>query len=191
MKASADSQDLQTCFTVRCSSIQLDLGGNTMDSLVALGISIGVLIAAWVYVSVGMPELGLIVWAGIVAWATFYATGGGSNGLQKAIASNLAGNFWAAVALYVAAMVAPGNVVALSIIFGIVAFIFCVQAKIPLLAFIPGAFLGAATWVGVDVAGASADNGAFNTTDLMISASMVVGAILGYVSEAVGKKLSG
>ena len=162
-----------------------------MDSLVALGISIGVLIAAWVYVSVGMPELGLIVWAGIVAWATFYAAGGGSNGLQKAIASNLAGNFWAAVALYVAAMVAPGNLVALSIIFGIIAFIFCVQAKIPLLAFIPGAFLGAATWVGVDVAGASADNGAFNTADLMISASMVVGAILGYVSEAVGKKLSG
>ena len=162
-----------------------------MDSLVALGISIGVLIAAWVYVSVGMPDLGLIVWAGIGAWATFYAAGGGSGGLQKAIASNLAGNFWAAVALYLFAMVGNGSVVALAILFGIAAFIFCVQAKIPLLAFIPGAFLGAATWVGVDVAGAANDGGAVNMTDLMISASMVVGAILGYVSEAIGKKLSG
>ena len=48
-----------------------------MDLLVALGISIGILIGAWVYVAVGMPELGLIVWAGIIAWATFYAAGGG------------------------------------------------------------------------------------------------------------------
>jgi hypothetical protein len=162
-----------------------------MDALVALGISIGVLIAAWVYVSVGMPELGLIVWAGIVAWATFYAAGGGSGGLQKAIASNLAGNFWAAVALYVFAMVGGGSVVILAIIFGIVALIICVQSKISLLSFIPGAFLGAATWVGVDVAGAANDGGVVNMADVMIPVSMVVGAILGYVSEAVGKKLSG
>jgi len=59
-----------------------------MDLLVALGISIGILIAAWAYVAVGMPELGLIVWAGIIAWATFYAAGGGMDGLKKAIADN-------------------------------------------------------------------------------------------------------
>lgn len=161
-----------------------------MDLVVALGISIGVLIAAWVYVTVSMPELGLIVWAGIVAWATFYAAGGGTGGLQKAIASNLAGNFWAAVALYITAMMG-GDVLVLSIAFGIVAFIFCVQSKIPLLSFIPGAFLGAATWVGVDVAGAGADGGVVDMADVMIPVSMVVGAILGYVSEAVGKKLAG
>ena len=62
-----------------------------MDLLVSLGISIGVLIAVWVYVAVGMPDLGLIVWAGIVAWGTFYAAGGGTEGLKKTIASNLAG----------------------------------------------------------------------------------------------------
>jgi hypothetical protein len=161
-----------------------------MDLVVALGISIGVLIAAWVYVAVSMPDLGLIAWAGIVAWATFYAAGGGSGGLQKAIASNLAGNFWAAVALYVTAMMGGGLLV-LAIAFGIVAFIFCVQSKIPLLAFIPGAFLGAATWVGVDVAGAGNDGGVVDMTDVMIPVSMVVGAVLGYISEAIGKKLAG
>ncbi|MDP2247964.1 MAG: DUF1097 domain-containing protein [Nitrosomonadales bacterium] len=161
-----------------------------MDLVVALGISIGVLIAAWVYVAVAMPELGLIVWAGIVAWATFYAAGGGGNGLQKAIASNLAGNFWAAIALYVTAMMG-GSVLVLAIAFGIVAFIFCIQSKIPLLSFIPGAFLGAATWVGVDVAGAGNDGGVVDMADIMIPVSMVVGAILGFVSEAVGKKLAG
>ncbi|PKO93427.1 MAG: DUF1097 domain-containing protein [Betaproteobacteria bacterium HGW-Betaproteobacteria-1] len=161
-----------------------------MDLVVALGISIGVLIAAWVYVAVSMPELGLIVWAGIVAWATFYAAGGGMDGLQKAIASNLAGNFWAAVALYVTAMMG-GDVLTLSLAFGVVAFIFCVQSKIPLFSFIPGAFLGAATWVGVDVAGAAGDGGVVDMADVMIPVSMVVGAILGWVSEAVGKKLAG
>src|SRR5690606_355356 len=107
-----------------------------MDLVVALGISIGILIAAWVYVAVGMPELGLIVWAGIVAWATFYAAGGGASGLQKSIASNLAGNFWAAVALFVTASLG-GSLLVLSLAFGVVAFIFCVQSKIPLFAFIP------------------------------------------------------
>jgi hypothetical protein len=161
-----------------------------MDLLVALGISIGILIAAWVYVAVGMPELGLIVWAGIIAWGTFYAAGGGMDGLKKGIASNLAGNFWAAVALYVFNMMGGGNVVVLAIIFGIIAFIFCVQAKIPLLSFIPGAFLGAATWVGVDVAGAAGDGGAVDAADIMIPVSMVVGAVLGYISEIAGKKLA-
>ena len=107
-----------------------------MDLLVALGISIGILIGAWVYVAVGMPELGLIVWAGIIA------------------------------------------------------FIFCVQAKIPLLGFIPGAFLGAATWVGVDVAGAAGDGGMVDAADIMIPVSMVVGAVLGYISEVAGKKMA-
>jgi hypothetical protein len=161
-----------------------------MDLVVALGISIGVLIAAWVYVTVSMPELGLIVWAGIVAWATFYAAGGGMDGLQKSIGSNLAGNFWAAVALYVTAMLG-GDVLTLSLAFGVVAFIFCMQSKISLLSFIPGAFLGAATWVGVDVAGAAGDGGIVDMADVMIPVSMVVGAILGWVSELVGKKLAG
>lgn len=162
-----------------------------MDLIVALGISIGVLIAAWVYVAVAMPDLQLIVWAGIIAWATFYAAGGGSTGLRNSIASNLAGNFWAAVALFLFGMFGNGNVVVLAVLFGIVAFIFCVESKIPLLAFIPGAFLGAATWVGVDVAGAGNDAGVVDAADVMIPVSMVIGAILGYISEIVGKKLAG
>lgn len=162
-----------------------------MDLTVALGISIGVLIAIWVYVAQAMPDLGLIVWAGIIAWAAFYAAGGGVDGLQKTIASNLAGNFWAALALYIFAMMGGSNLVILAVLFGIIAFIFCVESKFPLLAFIPGAFLGAATWVGVDVAGAGNDAGAVDMADVMIPVSMVAGAVLGFISEAVGKKLAG
>lgn len=162
-----------------------------MDLLVALGISIGVLIAAWVYVALSMPDLQLIAWAGIIAWATFYAAGGGGTGLQKAIASNLVGNFWAAAVLYLSAMLAPDNVLILAGLLGVAAFIFCLESRIPILSFIPGAFLGAATWVGVDVAGASGDGGIVDMADIMIPLSMVIGAILGLVSEVIGKKLAG
>lgn len=161
-----------------------------MGLLLALGISIGVLIAGWVYVAVGIPELHLIVWPGIIAWGTFYAANGGVSGLTKTIASNLVGNFWAAVALTIFLQIG-GGVVTLAILVGIIAFIFCIEAKIDLFSFIPGAFLGAATWVGVDVAGAGADGGAFNVGDLMISVSMIAGAVLGYISELIGKQMAG
>jgi hypothetical protein len=59
-----------------------------------------------------------------------------------------------------------------------------------LLSFIPGAFLGAAVWVGVDVAGANADAGVVDSADIMIAVSLIVGAILGYISEVIGKKLA-
>ena len=67
----------------------------------------------------------------------------------------------------------------------IIAFIMCVQANLPLLSFIPGAFLGAATWVG------AGGGGALTRASLMIPLSMVLGALFGFLSEALAKKISG
>ena len=161
-----------------------------MNRLTALGVIIGVLMAIWVYVAVGVPSLHLIVWAGIVAWATFYAVGGGAVGLRKAIASNIAGNFWAAVALLLFTAIGGGHIAVLAVLFGIAVFIFCVEARFEALSFIPGAFLGAATWVGVAAAGAGSAAGALHAGDLMIPISMIVGAGLGYVSEVAAKRLA-
>ena len=60
-----------------------------MDALVALAISIGVLIAVWTYLALGVAALP--VWAGIVAWGAFFAAGGKTTGLVKTIAANLSG----------------------------------------------------------------------------------------------------
>jgi hypothetical protein len=68
-----------------------------MDVLVALGVSIGILIAAWTYIALGTAAA-LPVWAGIVAWGCFFAAGGKTTGLTKTVASNLSGVFWAFVA---------------------------------------------------------------------------------------------
>ena len=56
------------------------------------------------------------------------------------------------------------------------------QAKIPTLAFIPGAFLGAATAVSV-VVGA---NGSWSKTII----ALVAGAVLGYLSEMLAGALT-
>jgi hypothetical protein len=152
-----------------------------LDALVALALSIGILIAGWTYLALGVAALP--VWAGIVAWGCFFAAGGKTAGLTKTIAANLSGVLWAFLALYLWNRFG-GGVPMLSLLVGIAAFIMVIHAKIPALSFIPGAFLGAATAVSV-VVGA---NGTWTNTII----ALVAGAIFGYVSEmlagAIGPK---
>jgi Protein of unknown function (DUF1097) len=143
-----------------------------MDVLVALGISIGILIAIWTYIALGVAALP--VWAGIIAWGCFFAAGGKTAGLTKTIAANLSGVLWAFLAL-TAWNNFGGGVPVLAVLVGIAAFFMVLQAKIPALSFIPGAFLGAATAVGV-VVGA-------NGTWIKTIIALVAGAVLAYLSE--------
>jgi hypothetical protein len=147
-----------------------------MDVLVALAISIGVLIAVWTYIAIGVAALP--VWAGIVAWGCFFAAGGKTTGLSKTIAANLSGVVWAFLAL-LAAKSLGGTVPVLSVCVGVAALFMVLQAKIPALSFIPGAFLGAATAVSV-VVGAGA---AFPHPWIKTVIALVAGAVLGYLSE--------
>jgi hypothetical protein len=150
-----------------------------MDALVALGLSIGILIAGWTYIALGPGALP--VWAGIVAWGCFFAAGGKTQGLTKTIASNLSGVLWAFLAI-TAATRFGGGVPVLSVLVGLAALFMVLQAKIPTLSFIPGAFLGAATAVSV-VVGA---NGSWTRTIV----ALVAGAVLGYLSEMLAGALT-
>ena len=155
-----------------------------MSLYVALGIAIGILIAVWTWLSAG-TDVGLVVWAGIVAWGAFFAAGGGLDGFKRTVAANLSGNLWAFLALFVYTQLGGDNILILALLVGLIAFIMCVQANLPLLSFIPGAFLGAATWVG------AGGGGALTRASLMIPLSMILGALFGYLSEALAKKISG
>jgi hypothetical protein len=150
-----------------------------MDALVALALSIGILIAGWTYVALGPGALP--VWAGIVAWGCFFAAGGKTDGLIKTIVANLSGVLWAFLAL-TAWNQFGGGVPVLSLLVGLAAVCMVLQAKIPTLGFIPGAFLGAATAVSV-VVGA---NGSWAKTCV----ALVIGAVLGYVSEMLAGALT-
>jgi len=150
-----------------------------MDMLLALALSIGVLIAGWTYVALGPAALP--VWAGIVAWGTFFAAGGKTTGLTKTIASNLSGVFWAFVALKLSSTLG-GTLPVLSALVGVVALAMVLQSKVAVLSFIPGAFLGAATAVSV-VVGAS---GTYTKTII----ALIAGAVLGFLSELIAGKIA-
>jgi hypothetical protein len=151
-----------------------------MNMLLALALSIGILIAVWTYVALGPAALP--VWAGIVAWACFFAAGGKTDGLVRTIASNLSGVFWAFVALTAANSLAPGNLVVLSLLVGVVAALMVLQSKVAVLGFIPGAFLGAATAVSVVVPGG---------TYPKVIGALIAGALFAYLSELLAGALSG
>jgi hypothetical protein len=151
-----------------------------MDMLTALAVSIGVLIAVWTYLAVGVA--GLPVWVGIITWGAFFAAGGKTDGLVKTIAASLSGLIWAFIAAMVVGKLGGGTP-ALSVMVGVVAFAMVLQSKISFLSFIPGAFLGAAATVGA--------NGGTDTSALgKIAAALVAGAIFGYLSEMLAGAIS-
>jgi hypothetical protein len=155
-----------------------------VDALLALGISIGILISGWTYLALGPGALP--VWAGIVAWGCFFAAGGKMAGLYKTIAANLSGVLWAYLAL-TAATRFGGGLAVLSAMVGIAALIMVLQAKISILSFIPGAFIGAATAVSV-VVGAK---GTFDSPWTKTVIALVAGAVLGYLSEVLAGAMTG
>ena len=154
-----------------------------MRALAPLGIVIALLVFFIAYVFVGQPALHVTAWVVVISVATFFAAGGGVDGLTKALAGNLAGAIVVGIALAVWNAVAPGNILALSVILAVAAFVLCIEAAIPALSFIPAAFLGAGTWIGANGAGP------FATGHTMVLVSMVIGALLGLVSQRAADQL--
>jgi hypothetical protein len=149
-----------------------------MKRLVALGISIGVLAGLFTWFAVTVTSIGswqapFVVWIGFAAWACFYAAGGGVSGLSKTLASTASGLAWGWLILWAVTRVSEGSAVVLGLFVALAAFGMCVQAAWGPLAFIPGAFVGAASYFG--------NQGIFWAT----LASLVAGALLAFASERV------
>ena len=143
-----------------------------MKSLLGIGISVGVLAGLWTQVSF---ELALITWVAFVAWATFFAAGGGRQGFVKALAANLSGVAWAWVASKVLEQATFNGALALAVM--VLAFVLCVQSALPLLSFIPGAFVGTAVFFGTS----------FDLIGTVLA--LAIGACLGWTSELLAAKI--
>jgi len=143
-----------------------------MKSFLGVGISVGVLAGLWTQVSI---ELTLVTWVAFVAWATFFAAGGGREGFTKGLAANLSGVAWAWVASQVLEQATFTGAVALAVT--VLAFVLCVQAALPLLSFIPGAFVGTAVFFGTS----------FDLAGTVLA--LVVGAGLGWLSEVLAARI--
>jgi hypothetical protein len=146
---------------------------NSLKPLLGIGISVGVLAGVWSYASV---ELTLITWVAFVAWACFFAAGGGTTGLTKGLAANVAGVFWGWVISQGLENVSASTL-ALAVMVTVVGFVLCVEAALPPLSFIPGGFAGTAVFFGsgFDLGGALT--------------AVVAGAMLGIVSQLLGRMI--
>lgn len=143
-----------------------------MRQYVGIGISVGLLAGIWTQVSI---ELGLITWVAFIAWACYFAAGGGVSGLTKGLAGNVSGVAWGWVAGEVAKALGFNGSLAISV--AIIAFFLCVQASIDILSFIPAAFAGTAVYFGT----------AFDGWGCALA--LVIGGLLGITSEFLGGKV--
>jgi hypothetical protein len=166
-----------------------------MDLVTALAVVIGVLaaIATWVAVTVGSPYL--LIWAIFLGWASFFHCGGKEAGLKNSAIANVWGVVCAAVAL-VAALALGITAITTGICVGITVAIMILGAKVPALAAIPAGLYGyaatAALFLLVVFPGGiayGAGAGAVVKVAVAVAISMIIGNVLGYVSEKIAGAL--
>lgn len=141
-----------------------------MKKFTAIGVSSGVVAGIWAGVSM---SLGLGTFAGFLAWSSYFAVGGGKKGIKTGLIANLCGICWGLAEAKLTAVLGPyvGNILAAALATGIGSAIICWQSKIDLLKFIPGTFIGCTAFF--------ATNLNFKLTII----SMIIGSLLGYVSD--------
>ncbi len=148
-----------------------------MPALIAAGVSIGILAGIWTSFSmIGQ----LVTYAGFFAWASFYAAGGGVKGLKDSLICNFAGVVYGFLIVQLSLIISPivGDVVGLGIALGLLSMVMCWQAKLPIFSFIPGVFIGCATYFA-------------SGTDFIGSViGLIFGALLGYISQVGGNILT-
>ena len=166
-----------------------------MDIITALAVSISLLggIATFAILSFGH---GLQLWAVFIAWACFYHAGGKEAGLTKTIVHNIFGGVLAAVMLVLTTKVFAGAIgvpagAAVAVV--ITVFVAVIAAKIPTLSDIPATVLGYAPVAAFALLLGKLDPlvGDFAENPfLAVVASLIVGALFGYVSEKAAGALA-
>ncbi len=164
-----------------------------MNLVTALAVVIGLMggVATWLYVG-PLAGLGLSIWATFIAWGAFYHGGGGEGGLKSTIIGAIWGALMATVALVLMPILDMGALGA-GIAVGLTVVIMILAAQVPLLSAIPPAVYGYASTAAFALLKSGADATAVDITNgpfLNIVVSMIIGAVLGFVSEKIAGSLA-
>lgn len=168
-----------------------------MSQLVALSVSIGVLggIATFLYL-----KLHLLIWAGFIAWACFFHSGGDNNALKNTIV----GNAFGAVIAWIAALIILSFPMADSIgleawaaiVVGLTVLVLCLGAHIKAFSSIPTSVYGYASVFAYLLQTADSMSkdklmsGSMGNALILVVVSMALGAIFGLISGKVGGALT-
>jgi Protein of unknown function (DUF1097) len=179
-----------------------------MPQLVALSSSIGVLGAIWAFFALGPLSGFLLVWAGFIAWGCFFHTGGDNKALIKTVVGNAYGAFvaWIAFLIIVHIPIAALGAVWPAIVVGVTVFCLVIVASVEPLSAVPANVYGYAALVAYSLHQPSAPPTAagergigplqnlgaltFANPLILLIVSMVIGAVLGYLSSQLAKMLT-
>lgn len=152
-----------------------------MSNYVALIVSIGALAVADTYVTATI--LPIPVWVTFIAWASYFACGGGKHGWVQSVASNWAGILIAAASLACIGLLG-GSPAASAICVGIGSAGMIAVTKFKLIPYPPAIVFGFASFVGTTAAtGHGVSTPGIENPILVAGLSMFVGACFGFVSE--------
>jgi hypothetical protein len=162
-----------------------------MPALIALAVSVGLLavLDTWLYIGpLNSTILAGLIWVSFIAWGCHFHSGGGIKGMTTTVACMI----WGAVVGLGAVLLATGPLgsldapIAFGIAVGLGAALICLSSKVPLLATIPASVYGFAS-----IAGAlPLHDGNPKAAILPVAASIIIGAIFGYVSEMIANALT-
>lgn len=160
-----------------------------MNERLAAMISLGVLGGIDTYLTATL--LPVPVWVSFIAWASFFACGGGEAGFVKSICSNFTGIFIATCSL-VAIALAPSDPLYAAISVGIGTAAMVLVGAVGLLSFTPAVVFGFASTVGTMIATGKPILAADITQPSLVAAcAMLLGCSFGWLSEKGTQMLAG
>ena len=152
-----------------------------MPTLIATMVSLGVLATIDTYLTATI--LPVPVWVTFIAWASFFACGGGQQGFVKSIASNATGIVIGSLTLLAIHFGVQDPMYA-AICVGIGTAGMALVSIVPLLSFTPAVVFGFASTVGTTAAtGKSIVTMDVTHPTIIAGVAMLVGACFGLVSE--------
>jgi hypothetical protein len=170
-----------------------------MSQLSKLSLSIGVLgaVATWLFLTVG----GVLIWAAFLGWGCYFHNGGNNEALKTTIISNVFGSLCAWVAALVILGIPLANTLTLpvwaGICVGVLVWVLCMAANIKALSSIPSGVYGfAATFAFLlqtpdKLSIASLTSPSFANGFIVVSVSMVIGAVFGLLSGKLASIMPG
>jgi len=162
-----------------------------MNLVTALAVVIGVMGGIATAVAVGVSNPYVLIWAIFIGWASFFHCGGGESGLKSSAVANVWGAICAGAA-FIALLAMGVTPVNAGLCVGVTVLIMILGAHISLLGAIPSSVYGYASTAALFLLGSAAygeGNNAVIMVGAAIAVSMVIGNVLGYISEKIAGAL--
>ena len=159
-----------------------------MTLLIALTISIGLLavVATWLFLG-PLAAMNLQIWQAFIAWASHFHNGGKTDGVVKTVVCMSFGAVVGMASVMLAGQLGGLGALAAPVAVGIGAAVIVLAAHIGLLATIPACVYGFAAVAGLILLGKDMTPTAAIVPTI---ASVIVGALFGWVSEMLAGKLT-